>query len=521
MGDSRSALITLLTLIYTFFAIILGVYTGSQLILLLLYLRHRNESHTTPKIAWEDLPGVAVQLPIYNEKYVVDQLLQAVSKLKYPRSQLIVQVLDDSTDDTSDLVATRVAWLQDQGLNIQHIQREQRQGFKAGAMAYGMKLLARSVEYIAVLDADFVPPPDFLLRTVPHFVGNPTLGIVQTRWGHTNADTNWLTRAQSLAIDAHFVVEQVARNRSGLLLTFNGTGGVWRRECIEDAGGWSARTLTEDLDLSYRAQIKGWKYLYLPDIVVPGEIPPVMVAYKKQQARWAQGTNQCLAKLIGPVMRSNLSFIQKLMAAQHLVQYLPHTVMLTLLIMTPPLILADSVSDLPLAPLGILGILPPLMHLLTQHRIHRGMWIQRMLYFPVLMVIGTGIMVNNAHAAFKAFSSVLRNEESEFIRTPKYGGRQKNSYRLQRDWTVIAEMFLGFYSFGGLLLALMFEPALAPYMGLYTLAYTAMILWNFYDQWRLKRAVETAEPAEIIEWELAPDWQVEWSEEDTALSHSR
>ncbi len=514
-------MITLLTLIYTFFAIILGIYTGSQLILLLLYLRHRHESHSTPEIPWEDLPGVAVQLPIYNEKYVVDQLLQAVSKLKYPRSQLIVQVLDDSTDDTSDLVASRVAWLQEQGLNIQHVQREDRKGFKAGAMSYGTKLLPKSIEYIGVLDADFVPPPDWLLKTVPHFVDNPALGIVQTRWGHTNADTNWLTRAQSLAIDAHFVVEQVARNRSGLLLTFNGTGGVWRRDCIEDAGGWSARTLTEDLDLSYRAQIKGWKYLYLPDIVVPGEIPPVMAAYKKQQARWAQGTNQCLAKLIGPVMRSNLSVTQKIMAAQHLVQYLPHTIMLTLLVMTPPLIMADSVSDLPLAPLGILGILPPLMHVLTQYRINRGNWIQRLMYFPALMVIGTGIMVNNAHAAYKAFVSVLKNEESEFIRTPKYGGRQKNSYRLKADWTVVAELLFGVYSFGGLILAAMFEPALVPYMGLYTLAYAAIIAWGFYDQYRLKRAVEMAEPAAIIEWELPSEPELEWTEEDTALSHSR
>jgi cellulose synthase/poly-beta-1,6-N-acetylglucosamine synthase-like glycosyltransferase len=521
MGDSRSTLITLLTLIYTCFAIILGVYTGSQLILLLLYLRHRHDEHTTPKVPWEDLPGVAIQLPIYNEKYVVDQLLQAVSRLKYPRAQLIIQVLDDSTDDTSELIASRVAWLQQHGLNIHHVRREDRQGFKAGAMSHGMKLLPRNIEYIAVLDADFVPPPDFLLRTVPHFVDNSALGIVQTRWGHTNADTNWLTRAQSLAIDAHFVVEQVARNRSGLLLTFNGTGGIWRRDCIEDAGGWSARTLTEDLDLSYRAQIKGWKYLYLPDIVVPGEIPPVMAAYKKQQARWAQGTNQCLAKLIVPVMRSNLSFTQKLMAAQHLVQYLPHTLMIMLLIMTPPLIIADAIADLPLAPLGILGILPPIMHLLTQYRINHGSWLRRMMYFPALMVVGTGMMVNNANAAYKAFVSVLRNKESEFIRTPKYGGRQQNSYRLTTDWTVIAELFFGIYSFAGLILALMFEPALAPYMGLYTTAYAAMILWGFYDQWRLKRAVESAEPAEIIEWELAPEPEVEWSEEDTALSNSR
>lgn len=514
-------MIPLLTLIYSCLAIVLGLYTGSQLILLLLYLRHRQEAHPLPRIAWEDLPGVAVQLPIYNEKYVVEQLLKAVSQLKYPREQLMIQVLDDSTDDTADLIAIRVAWLQEKGLNIQHVRREDRQGFKAGAMTYGMKQLPSYIEYIAVLDADFVPPPDFLLQTVPYFVGNPTLGIVQTRWGHTNAATNWLTHAQSLAIDAHFVVEQIARNRSGLLLTFNGTGGVWRRDCIEDAGGWSARTLTEDLDLSYRAQIKGWKYLYLPDIVVPGEIPPIMAAYKKQQSRWAQGTNQCLAKLIGPILRSNLSLTQKMMATQHLVQYLPHTVMLVLLIMTPPLILADAVSELPLAPLGLLGVLPPMVHVLAQFHIHRRSWPQRLLYFPALMVIGTGIMVNNAHAAVKAFVSVLRNQESEFIRTPKYGGQQKNAYRLKADWIVLAELFFGFYALGGLILAIIYERELIPYMSLYTTAYAAMILWNVYDQWQLSRLSEAAEPVEIIEWEAEPTWAVDWSEEDTALSHTR
>ncbi len=514
-------MITLLTLIYVCLAVVLGAYTGSQLILLLLYLRHRNDQHPLPSVASEDLPGVAIQLPIYNEKFVVEQLLRGVAHLDYPRDRLIIQVLDDSTDDTSELLATRIAWLQQSGLNIHHVQREDRQGYKAGAMDYGLKLLPPEIEFVAVLDADFIPPHDFLLKTIPYFVGNPALGIVQTRWGHTNANANWLTRAQSLAIDAHFAVEQVARNRSGLLLTFNGTGGIWRRECIEDAGGWSARTLTEDLDLSYRAQIKGWKYLYLPDIVVPGEIPPVMAAYKKQQSRWAQGTNQCLARLAGPVLRSNLSPTQKLMAMQHLVQYLPHSFMLVLLIMTPPLILANAVSDLPLAPLGLLGLLPPTMHVLSQYRINRQSWLLRLLYFPVLMVIGTGIMVNNAHAAFKAFASIVKNQESEFVRTPKYGRQKKNSYRMKADWTVLAEMAFGLYAFAGLIMAAIYQPELVPYMGLYTLAYATIIGWNFYDQWQMSKLSETAEPAEIIEWQLEPELAANWAEEDTALSGLR
>lgn len=484
---------TLLSAVYMFCALCLAFYTGSQLLLILLYVRHRHERPELPQLT--DYPQVAIQLPLYNEKFVVEPLLDAIAQLDYPRDRLIVQVLDDSNDETVAIVAHKVAQLQARGFQIEQVRREQRVGYKAGAMAYGLTLLD-GVEFIAIFDADFLPPSNFLKQTIPHFFANPKLAIVQTRWGHTNANANWLTTAQSLAIDAHFVVEQKARNGGGLLLTFNGTGGIWRKQAIIDAGGWSASTLTEDLDLSYRAQIRGWQYLYLPEIVVPGEIPPVMEAYKRQQARWAQGTNQCLIKLIGPVWQSSLTLGQKLMATQHLVQYLPHSFMLLLLLLTPIMILIGAFQALPLAWMGLLGVVPPIMHLFAQTKLHRN-WVKRIIYFPVLMVIGTGIMWNNVRAAFNAFKSAFTHTESEFKRTPKFGkGHNTASYKLRGDWSRYVELGLAIYALWGLVIALQLHPSVAPYMALYAVSFTLVLVWNFYDRWQLQRLA--AEETDVI-----------------------
>ncbi|MCU0495931.1 MAG: glycosyltransferase [Anaerolineae bacterium] len=487
---------TLLSAVYMFCALCLALYTGSQLLLIVLYLRHRHEHPQLPQMT--AYPKVAIQLPLYNEKFVVEPLLDAIAQLDYPRDRLIVQVLDDSTDETIAIVAHKVAQLQAFGLNIEHIQREHRVGYKAGAMAYGLTLLD-DVEFIAIFDADFLPPSNFLKQTIPHFSTNPKLAIVQTRWGHTNVNANWLTSAQSLAIDAHFVVEQKARNGGGLLLTFNGTGGVWRKQAIIDSGGWSASTLTEDLDLSYRAQIRGWQYLYLPEIVVPGEIPPVMMAYKRQQARWAQGTNQCLIKLFGPVWRSSLTLGQKLMATQHLVQYLPHSFMLLLLLLTPIMILMGAFQNLPLAWMGLLGVVPPIMHLFAQTKLHQDHWVKRILYFPVLMIIGTGIMWNNVRAAFNAFKTAFTHAESEFKRTPKFGkGHQTHSYKLRADWSRYVELALAIYAIWGLVVALQLHPTVAPYMALYAISFTIVFGWDFYDRWQLQRQADAETPASEI-----------------------
>jgi cellulose synthase/poly-beta-1,6-N-acetylglucosamine synthase-like glycosyltransferase len=475
-------MIDLLKTVYLVCAVLLGLYAASQLILILLYLRYRRQVAPLPAV--DELPEVVVQLPLYNEPFVVRRLLAAAANLDYPRDRLVIQVLDDSNDETSKMVAAEVQRLRKTGLNIQHVQRKIRVGYKAGALAYGLDEC--SAEFVAIFDADFEPPPDFLLRTIPYFLNNPRLGIVQTRWGHLNASANWLTRAQSLAIDAHFMIEQPARNRANLLLTFNGTGGVWRRECIEDAGGWSAETLTEDLDLSYRAQLKGWQYQYLPDIVVPGEIPPVMSAYKQQQARWAQGTNQALCKLLLPVWRSNLRPAAKVMATHHLIQYLPHTIMVFMFLLSPLLILSGAMDDISLTWLGVIGFIPPMMHILAQYELGSNLP-RRLMYFPILMVIGTGLMLNNAVAAFKAFYGRLTYRSGEFVRTPKFGNGKTKTYTMPRGWLFYVELACAVYAIFGCIVALQVLPGMFFYMLLYAVAFSAMVGWNFYDQWQLNR----------------------------------
>jgi cellulose synthase/poly-beta-1,6-N-acetylglucosamine synthase-like glycosyltransferase len=418
-----------------------------------------------------------VQLPIYNEYHVVERLLDAMAALDYPHDKLIVQVLDDSTDETVDVVATRAAVLRAAGLNIQHIRREKRTGYKAGALAYGLSLV--NADLAVVLDADFVPAPDFLLRTVPHLVADPKLGMVQTRWGHLNPFSNMLTLGQTLALDGHFVVEQTARSRGGWLMSFNGSGGVWRTQCIRDAGGWRDLTLTEDLDLSYRAQLAGWHFLYLPDVVVPGELPPQIAAYKQQQARWAKGSTQCLRYIMPPLWQSKFSLWQRCMATLHLCQYMPHPLMLILLLLTPPLLLAHAIQHLPLGLLGTMGLAPPLVYVVSQQALYSD-WKRRLLAFPVLLALGTGLAWSNTQAVIGG----LFGWNTEFRRTPKFAQTwQSSGYALRHDPGMWVELLLAAYALWGVWLATRMSPAIAPYLGVYGFAFGLVALWGVYDRW--------------------------------------
>lgn len=480
-----SAMLTILTMIYMLCAIFVGAYAASTFIMLAVYWVHRRKHPPLPQVAhW---PTVVLQLPVYNERYVIQRLLDAVSQLDYPRDLLTVQVLDDSTDETTELIAERVAELQKTGLNIQHVRRENRVGFKAGALAYGLSLV--DCEYVAILDADFVPPVDFLRRTLPFLVNNPRIGMVQGRWGHLNPSDNLLTRGQTLAVDGHFWVEQTARSRAGWLFTFNGTGGVWRIKCIEDAGGWEASTLTEDLDLSYRAQIRGWKFLYLPELEVPGELPPQIAAYKQQQARWAKGTTQVLRKLIIPVWRAPLTLIQRIMATQHLCQYMPAPALMVLMLLTPLLILLHSIDNLPLQPLGITGLGPPIMYFISQRALYQD-WSRRILAFPVLFILSTGIVANNARAVI----SGLFNTQAEFKRTPKFGKHWQVSGYALRDRDSWIEIGLALYALWGMWLALRLAPALFPVMAVYGVAFSTVGLWGLHDRWLLRRHQQRIAP---------------------------
>ena len=466
---------TLLLTLYTLCALLLGLYTAGQAILLWRYWRTRREERPTP--ALRQWPAVTVQLPLYNEACVAGRLIDAVAAFDYPRDQLLIQVLDDSSDRTTLLAARKLAALESRGYRVQHLRRSTRDGFKAGALALGA---AQSEgEFIAIFDADFIPPPDFLGRLLPHLLADPTVGIAQSRWGHLNADENSLTRAQRLSIDTHFVVEQAARNRSGWLIPFNGTGGVWRRRCIEEAGGWSADTLTEDLDLSYRAQMAGWRSLFLPDVEVPGEIPPQLAAYKQQQARWATGNTQCLLKLARQIGAARLSAMQKIMAIQHLCQYLPQPLMLLMLLLTPPLLLSGALEGLPLAPLGLLGLTPPLMYIAGQARLHDGRRaLSGLTGFPALLFIGTGMSLSNSLAVAAALLGI----KTGFRRTPKFRGDwTRSQYALPIDITVWLEAALMLYALWAAWLAWDLQRELFAYLLIYGLSFATVAGWSLRE----------------------------------------
>jgi cellulose synthase/poly-beta-1,6-N-acetylglucosamine synthase-like glycosyltransferase len=474
--------LTILTGIYVICALLLTLYSIGVIILLITYLRHRHTTTITRPVS--EWPTTAVQLPIYNEMYVIERLLESVAQLDYPSDKLMIQVLDDSTDETTELVADKVAQLQARGVNIQHVRRENRRGYKAGALAYGLSLL-KDVEMVAVLDADFAPQPDFLRRTVAPLVNDPGLGMVQARWGHLNSDENMLTMGQSVALDSHFVIEQTARNRAGLLMNFNGTGGVWRVRTIEDAGGWQDITLSEDFDLSYRAQLKGWRFLYLPDVVVPGELPLHIAAYKQQQARWAKGSTQCMTLLVKPIWSSQrLNLMQRIMATIHLCQYMVHPLIVLMLLLTPPLLITHSLQKLPLSPLGIVGLGPPLVFIMSQRALYTD-WQRRLVAFPALFALGTGIAWSNARAVL----SGLFQRQGEFKRTPKYAKtRYDNKYALRINRNILWELGLACYAFLGVVLALLTAPTFAPYLMIYMFAFGVVGLWGLRDYIIMKRA---------------------------------
>jgi len=416
----------------------------------LLYLFRKHKDHPTysavPVKAW---PQVTVQLPIYNEKYVVGRLIDSVCALDYPKELLEIQVLDDSTDETIGVVHRLVQEYRNRGFDIRHIHRTDRTGFKAGALDAGLKV-ARG-EFVAVFDADFVPNPDFLKACIPYF-GNPGIGMVQARWGHINRDYSLLTKVQSMFLDGHFVIEHIARNRSGRFFNFNGTAGIWRKEAIADAGGWQHDTLTEDLDLSYRAQIAGWKFIYLPDVVAPAELPVEMNAYKSQQHRWAKGSVQTAKKLLPKIMRSDLPLFVKMEASVHLFSNF------TYLFMTIPSILMPIVLQVQLSRgwdwmvylylfVFFTSSLSVLFYYLVAQNATYDTWKKQIPYLPVLMSVGIGLSINNARAVLEA----IFNHSSEFKRTPKYriersvDNWRNKTYRSEVSIQPIVELLLGVY----------------------------------------------------------------------------
>ncbi|MBN1318092.1 MAG: glycosyltransferase, partial [Anaerolineales bacterium] len=362
-------MIQLLGALYTLAAAILAVYGLVGLITLVLYIRHRRETVSQPAPLSDQVPHVTVQLPVFNEPLVIERLIDSAARLDYPKDRLQIQVLDDSTDETTSLAAQRIARHRSAGIDIELLHRDQRIGFKGGALQKG--LIKAKGEYIAIFDADFDPTPNFLQQTIPHFLLDSNLGMVQTRWGHINADYSALTRAQAISLDKHFIIEQLVRHRADLFPKFNGSAGIWRTICIKETGGWLADTVCEDLDLSTRAQLDGWRFLFLPDVISPAELPPQMSSFKIQQARWAKGSLQCAIKYWRQILLSRRhSLVGRFYALFAMTGYLAHPFMLVLLALLPPLLYWGYDFSPLLAGLSVAGIAQPLLFLLSQQALY-------------------------------------------------------------------------------------------------------------------------------------------------------
>ncbi len=433
-------------ILYVVVAAWLSLYGFNAIAMSLLYLIHRKDKIVLEPLA--EFPDVTVQLPVYNERYVVERLLDAVAALDWPHDKLHIQVLDDSTDETTGLVRARADLHRLHGMDMVVLHRTDRTGYKAGALKMGLEY--STSPFVAIFDADFVPAPDFLKRTIPAFTGRPRVGWVQARWTHLNEDYNPVTRSMALMLDAHFAVEHIARNRSGLPIIFNGSAGIWRRACIEAAGGWQSDTLVEDADLSYRAQIAGWEGFSMPEVGVPSELPVQMTALKQQHFRWAKGGGQILRKLVVPLLKSDRSVWYKLAGLFHLGGYLTFPLIILLLVTWLPIILhPDWINRIPMTFMSIAMLGVPLQYTLGQVALHRGD-IRRILNLPWFMIIGTGMTLSNSVAIFEG----LCGRPGVFMRTPKFrmegdGDTWKSSaYVMSADPTAFGEvMMVGYAAF--------------------------------------------------------------------------
>ncbi|HRE47987.1 MAG TPA: glycosyltransferase [Aggregatilineales bacterium] len=474
----------LLQLIYAALIAPLMIYAMGVFYLVFVYFRPARRVIVPHYFAEDDLPLVTVQLPLYNERYVVGRLLDAVVRLDYPRDRLHIQVLDDSTDETTGIAAGRVRALRAAGVHIDLLHRTDRAGFKGGAL--GEALAHTEGGFVAIFDADFIPPTDFLRRTIPILLSDSRCGVVQGRWAHLNAEENILTRCQALMLDGHFAIEQHARSKGGLLFSFNGTGGVWRRAAIEDAGGWQGDTLTEDADLSLRAQMRGWQFVFLPDLATAGEVSPVMSGFKGQQARWAKGTTQTLFKLGRALLRSPLTARQKIMAILGVLAYPIQPLGLALLLIMPLLMVSGALRDMPVAPLGVAGLAVPLLYILGQKALYGASWawLRGAARLPLLLILSSGMALNNTVAVLSAF----RGGVGVFQRTPKFGDAPSGKgYTIRPDLTTIGEFFLGVYSVCGAVLAWRYAPGLIVYFATYAVGFFMVSGWTLADLWSARR----------------------------------
>ncbi len=488
--------------------IILLLYAMSMLFVLLhslfdahLIFHYLRSSGKKPKPVHNEnfFPFVTIQLPVYNEVHVVERLLDAVAAIDYPKNKIEIQVLDDSTDETSGIIARKISLLEQQNISIEHIQRQSREGFKAGALKNAISLAKG--EFLAVFDADFLPSKDFLKQTIPFFI-DPLIGMVQTNWGHINKDSSLLARLQAIALDGHFSVEQQGRNAGGYFINFNGTAGVWRKQTILDAGNWQADTLTEDFDLSYRAQMKGWKFKYLENFSTPGELPPLVSALKSQQFRWTKGGAETARKNLRTLFSSPLSLSVKLHGAFHLIYSLGFVSIITYALLTVPLLFVKEFYpeyNFLFKISGFVGIsfCIYILHYFISY-FHNTKWsVGKKLYsflfhFPLFVSLFIGLSLSNAIGIIQGYLGI----KSGFVRTPKFNsinnknGLVKSKYANTKiNWLTLVEGLLIFYFLFGMVQAFYFKNYGS--LPLLLMAFTGftMIFWLSIDESRKKSLV--------------------------------
>ncbi len=480
---------------------ILFIFGSSGFVMIYYYMKHRKQIQEVPA-ELGSYPLVTIQLPLYNEFYVIERLIDATCLMEYPQDRFEIQVLDDSTDETVDVVSARVAHYRSLGFDIKHVRRTNRSGYKAGALKEGL-VTARG-EFIAVFDADFVPKPDFLVDTLPYFFANQAIGLVQTRWEHLNSDYSFLTRVQAMALDGHFVIEQNVRNKAGFFINFNGTGGIWRKTCILDAGNWESDTLTEDLDLSYRAQLKGWKFKFLNDVTSPAELPSEINALKSQQFRWTKGAIETARKILPRVWKSDLPLEKKIHATFHLTNNIVFPFIMLAGILNVPLIFIkhqggyeNYFTVMSVFVFAFIGSF--LFYLYSQKDVYHD-WQRRMLLFPLFMAGSMGFAVNNTKAVMEG----LFKKKSEFVRTPKYSVVDKNDnwtdkkYALMKfDYTVLLEIALAIYCLFGVAASIYYlELAAVPFQLLFSLGFGFVAWLSIKHAW-LARKLNASRAAKL------------------------
>lgn len=426
----------------------------------------------------EELPQVTIQLPLFNELYVIERLIENVCKINYPKDKMEIQVLDDSTDETQEIAANLVKHFQEQGFDIHYIHRTNREGYKAGALKNALNFCKG--EFVAIFDADFVPNKDFLMKTIPHFK-NPKVGMVQTRWEHLNADYSYLTKTQAMNLDGHFCMEQQVRNKAGFFINFNGTAGIWRKETIFDAGNWQADTITEDMDLSYRAQLKGWKFVYLNDVTSPAELPADINALKAQQFRWTKGSIETGKKILPKVMKAKLPLKVKLESFVHLAGNIVFPfILIVALLNVPVVIVKNKFPELDIyfkvmAIFVVATVATFFFYLYSQKMIHYN-WKKKIFLFPVYLAGSMGLAINNTKAVFEA----LINKKTGFVRTPKFkietnkdNWKDKKKYSSKKVGLIVwIELLLAIYFLVGIGISIYYlEIAAIPFQLMFLIGF--------------------------------------------------